>query len=111
LVFIVIGALLYITSAGNESRMTMAKGAIVASVIGLAIGIAAPSFLHEISDILGWGPADACKDVVDPTAKQACKDALEKSLTLTAIALNVLNFLLSIVGVIAIIMLVSAGMM
>jgi hypothetical protein len=42
MVFIVIGGLIYITSAGNESRMTMAKGAISAAVIGLAVGVAAP---------------------------------------------------------------------
>jgi len=111
LVFIVVGAILYITSAGNESRMTMAKGAVVASVIGLAIGIAAPSFLREISTILGWGVNEACADIQDPVAREACVRALVESPTLTAIALNVLNFLLAIVGVIAIIMLVAAGIM
>ncbi|HFC76714.1 MAG TPA: hypothetical protein ENJ27_00600 [Candidatus Moranbacteria bacterium] len=95
LVFIVIGALLYITSAGNESRMTMAKGAIVASVIGLAVGIATPSFLKEIYGALGHNvPAEVAQ-----------------SLTISQIALNVLNFLLGIVGTISIIMLVIAGMM
>ena len=95
LVFIVIGALLYITSAGNESRMTMAKGAILASVIGLAIGIAAPSFLREIYGVLGIGvPAEVAG-----------------SLTIAQISLNVLNFLLGIVGTISIIMLVVAGIM
>ncbi len=95
LVFIVIGALLYITSAGNESRMTMAKSAIVASVIGLAVGIAAPSFLREIYGALGANiPGEVAQ-----------------SLTISQIALNVLNFLLGIVGTISIIMLVVAGIM
>ena len=95
LVFIVIGGLLYITSAGNESRMTMAKGAIVAAVIGLAVGIAAPSFLREIYTALG-------SNVPGEVAQ---------SLSIAQIALNVLNFLLGIVGVVSIIMLVVAGMM
>ncbi|MFC1623217.1 hypothetical protein ACFL2R_01935 [Patescibacteria group bacterium] len=96
IIFIVIGAILYITSAGNESRMTLAKGAIVAAMIGLAIGIAAPSFLKEIANILGWG--------------QDLGDA-EDALSISEILLNLLNFLLGIVGVLGIIMLVSSGIM
>ncbi|MFZ2187071.1 MAG: pilin [Candidatus Moraniibacteriota bacterium] len=96
LVFIVIGAVLYITSAGNDSRMKLAKGAITAAMIGLAIGIAAPSFLKEISSILGWNAMDS---------------SLAGAKTLSAIALNVLNFLLSLVGVLGIIMLVIGGIM
>lgn len=92
-----IGALFYITSAGNESRITMAKGAILASVIGLAIGIAAPSFLKEVYIAIGW--------------KDKLPGEVSGSLSLVQIATNVLNFLLGIMGVIAIIMLVAAGMM
>jgi fumarate reductase subunit D len=97
IIFIIIGGIFYITSAGSESRMKVAKAAITASMIGLAIGIAAPSFLQEISTILGWtGTSDAI-----PAG----------TLTLSQIALNFLNFLLSIVGVLAIIMLVVGGIM
>lgn len=98
LVFIVIGAILYITSAGNDKQMTMAKGAITAAMIGLAIGLAAPSFLKEIGTVLGW----------DASVNQ---DAVQGALTLSQIARNVLDFLLSIVGVLAIIMLVVGGIM
>ncbi len=98
LVFIVIGAILYITSAGNDKQMTMAKGAITAAMIGLAIGLAAPSFLKEIGTVLGW----------DASVNQ---DALVGAKTLSQIARNVLDFLLSIVGVLAIIMLVVGGIM
>lgn len=97
LVFIVIGAVLYITSAGDEGRMKTAKGAITASVIGLAIGLAAPSFLKEIGSVLGWGAVNS--------------SAVAGAATLSQIAANVLNFLLSIVGVLAIIMLVVGGIM
>ena len=97
IVFIVIGAILYITSAGDEGRMKTAKAAITASMIGLALGIAAPSFLKEIGQILGWG-------AVNNTEVSGAK-------TLTEIATNVLNFLLSIVGILGIIMLVVGGIM
>ena len=97
MVFIVIGGLIYITSAGNESRMTMAKGAISAAVIGLAVGVAAPSFLKEIYIALGQ--------------RASIPPEVSGSIGIAQIAVNVLNFLLGIVGTIAIIMLVLAGMM
>lgn len=96
LIFIVVGAIFYITSAGDQKRMETAKSAVTASVIGLAIGIAAPSFLREISDILRWNPTNP--DVASATS-------------LTQIVLNVLNFLLSIVGILAVIMLVVGAIM
>lgn len=96
LVFIVIGAVLYIVSAGDEGRIKTAKAAITASMIGLAIGIAAPSFLKEISGILGW---------------TSTSTAVTAAPTLLQIIRNVLNFLLSLVGVLAIIMLVWGGIM
>lgn len=98
LVFLVIGAVLYITSGGNQGRLTLAKGAITAALIGLAIGILAPTFLKEIANALGWGATDVPTDVQNaPTA--------------ATILLNVLNFLLGIVGVLAIIFLVIGGSM
>lgn len=95
IIFIIIGALIYITSAGNDGRMTLAKGAIMAALIGLALAIAAPSFLKEIGSILGW------TDVNNATVASAQ--------TFTQIASKVLSFLLSIAGIIAIIMLVFGG--
>ncbi|OGI16162.1 MAG: hypothetical protein A2878_03370 [Candidatus Moranbacteria bacterium RIFCSPHIGHO2_01_FULL_54_31] len=97
LVFIVIGAILYITSSGDEGRMKVAKGAITAAMIGLAIGLAAPSFLKEIGTVLGWGAVNNAE--------------VAAALTLSQIARNVLDFLLSIVGILAIIMLVVGGIM
>ncbi|KKP67122.1 MAG: hypothetical protein UR65_C0077G0007 [Candidatus Moranbacteria bacterium GW2011_GWE2_35_164] len=79
MVFIVVGALLYMTSAGNEKNMTLGKGAIWAAVVGLAIGIAAEENL------------------------------IDSAPSIATIALNVLNFLLSVTGVFGIIMLVAAG--
>lgn len=97
LVFLVVGAVLYVTSAGSEKQIETAKGAIFAAMIGLAIGIAAPSFLKEIAKILGWGdklPAN-----------------VSASATIATILLNTLNFLLSVLGVLAIVMLVIGGIM
>lgn len=93
MVFLVLGGLLYIFSTGNESRMKTAKAAIAAALIGLAIAIAAPSFVREIYTVLGSPPPG-----MTATAP-----------TLATIALNTLNFLLSVVGTAAIIMLVAAG--
>ena len=97
LIFIVVGGILYITSAGDEKRMESAKGTVAAAMIGLALGIAAPSFLKEIGTILGWGGVGGGAVIGSPT--------------IAKIATNVLNFLLSVVGIIAIIMSVIGGMM
>ena len=97
LVFLVIGGLLYITSAGNDKRIGAAKAAITAALIGLAIVMVAPSFLKELAGVLGWG---------DKLSGEAAT-----ALTLTEIATNVLNFLLSIIGVLAIIMFLIGSIM
>lgn len=97
IIFIVIGGILYMTAAGDEGRVRTAKGAITAAMVGLALGIGAPSFLKQIGETLGWG------DIVSGPVSEAE--------TLAGIATNVLNFLLSIVGVIGIIMLVIGGLM
>lgn len=97
LVFILIGAIMYITSAGSPGMVEQAKKAITAALIGLAIGIAAPSFLKEIGTILGWQGVN--------------NSDVSGALTLSAIAMNVLNFLLGILGVLAMVMLVIGGMM
>ncbi len=99
IIFIVIGGVMYIISAGNDDMMKKAKGAITASLIGLAIGIAAPSFLKEIYTIFG-AKDDSGIDTSQLTGP-----------TLTEIAMNFLNFLLSIVGILAIIMLIIGGIM
>ncbi len=92
---IVIGGVMYVISAGNSGLMTSAKGAITGAMIGLAIVIAAPSFLKEVYSIVGGKESPA---------------ELQAALSLTQIATNALQFLLSIVGIIAIIMLIIGGM-
>lgn len=90
LVFFVIGALMYIMGGADESNIKKGKAAMTAALIGLALGIGAPTFLREIYTIFGVSGAPAGP-------------------TLVQIALNVLKFLLSIVGILTIIMLVVSG--
>jgi hypothetical protein len=94
LVFIMIGAVMILTSAGNSGQVEKGKGAITMALIGLALGVAAPSILKELSNIIGWGGAAALP-----------------GLTLSQIAVNVLNFLLGTMGVLALVMIVIGGIM
>jgi TRAP-type C4-dicarboxylate transport system permease small subunit len=93
-IFIVIGGIMYMTSAGNETMVTRAKQTWTGAVVGLAIALAAPAFLNEILSILEAGP-----DV----------GGTGSAVTIKSIAINTLNFLLSIFGVLAIISLVIGG--
>lgn len=92
---IVVGGVLYITSAGDSGRINMAKAAVTSAIIGLALALAAPSFLKEIYNVLG--KTDQPSAVSGPT--------------LSEIALNALKTLSSFVGILAVIMLVVGGIM
>lgn len=92
IVFIVIGGLMYIFSAGDEKKIETAKKIWTGAVIGFAIVLIAPSLLKEIGTILGL------------------KGAAPAGLTLYQIANNILTTLLSISGIIAIIFLVIGGL-
>ena len=116
IIFIVIGAVLYVTSGGNSKQVESAKSAITASMIGLAIGIAAPSFLKEISVVLGWKSASSTLSCNTGTAEDiaacnASKAALDSGISLTQILTNVLTFLTGLVGILSIIMLVIGALM
>ena len=91
---IVIGGTIYVISGGNSGLVTQAKGAITGALIGLAIVIAAPSFLKEVYTIVGGKDTPA---------------QLQNALSLTQIAMKALQFLLGIVGIIAVIMLLIGG--
>ena len=93
-VMIVIGGIIYITSAGDSGRVTLAKNAIWAAVIGLALAVAAPSFLKEIYNILRQDPNNA---------------QVDNAISLTEVALNLLQVLLNIVGALAVLMMVIGG--
>lgn len=96
-VFIVIGGLLYMLSGGNEEMITRAKKIWTGAIIGLAIALAAPTFLKEIQALLGGSTS--------PDAQTWMSSAP----MLRQIAANVLNWLLSIIGIIAVIALIIGG--
>lgn len=90
LVFITIGSVMILVSAGDSGLVEKGKGAITMALVGLALGVAAPSLLKELAGIIGWGGASS----------------VAGALTLTQIALRVLNFLLGTMGIIALVMMV-----
>lgn len=100
-IFIVIGGILYITSGGNETRVTQAKKTWTGAVIGLAIALSAPTFLKEIQSILNK----------NANMNGNADNWVSNALTIKEIAVNVLNFLLSIFGILATIALVIGGVM
>jgi len=84
-IFIIIGGIMYMLSAGNKEMMERGKKTLLYAIAGAAIVLAAPTFLKEIMTIIG-GSAPGIG-----------------GLSLQQIALNVLRLLLSIVGMLAII--------
>lgn len=97
LLMIVLGGVMYVLSFGNPENIKRAKALIFGALIGLAIVIAAPAFLREISALLGWDNAPAIEGGT--------------TLTLTQIARNILNFLLAVIGILALIMMIISGIM
>jgi hypothetical protein len=98
IIFIVIGGIMYMLSGGSEAAITRAKKTWTGAVIGLAIALAAPTFLKTIQTLLGGGGTGG-----------SAQNWVSNALTLKQIALNVLNLLLSIFGVLAIIALIIGG--
>lgn len=98
-IFIVVGGIMYMLSAGDPKMITRAKDTIFAAIIGLAIVLAAPTFLKEVRTILG------------ATGSSSGDQSIDSALSLLDIADNVLTFLLSIVGILAIISMVIGATM
>ncbi len=96
ILFIVIGGLFYITAGESSERITTAKKIWTGSIIGLSLALLAPTFLREIQHTF-------LKDKI-------LKTDINQLLSLSAIITNVLTFLLSIVGILAIISLVISGL-
>ncbi len=100
--FIVIGGIMYVLSGmggGNENLKKMAQNTLTFAIIGLALAAAGPTFLREIKTVVLGSPT-----AVMPTD-------LNEAPTLTAIVTRALTFLLSIIGILAIISLVIGGIM
>lgn len=93
-IFILIGAVMYMISAGNKEMAERGKKIVLASIAGVAIVVAAPVFWQEIRNIIGGNPSN-----VAGTSSMA------------RVVMNVLGLLLSIVGSLAIISLLIGGIM
>ncbi len=91
---IVAGGVMYITSAGSNQTET-AKTVIKSAVIGLAIALAAPSFIKEIYDILG----------------EDQPEAVSGGLSLYQIIINTTITILNFVGALSVLMIIVGGVM
>lgn len=96
IVMIVVGGIMYMASGGNDKTMERAKMVITAALVGLSISLAAPTFLKEIIKIFQGNPMNP-------------GDVITRALTIQQILVRVLDFLLAIVGIVAIISLVIGG--
>lgn len=96
LLFIVIGAVLYLLAPYNENLTKTAKACWTSALIGLVIVVAAPSILQTLNGIAFNG---------------TFPQSIEQIPGLKSIVLRMLAFLLSIVGILGIIGLVISGIM
>jgi hypothetical protein len=89
IVFIVIAGVVYLiaSSSGNDRMVEAAKKIWAGSLIGLALSVAAPTFINQILAIIG---GEVSTD-------------LSAAPSLSSILDNTLTFLLSIIGILAII--------
>jgi hypothetical protein len=92
--FVILGGVLYAMSAGNPNLAKAAKVCWSAALIGFALAAAGPSFLREIKLRLFGGNVPANPEEI-PSIKM--------------IVMNVMAFLLSVVGFLGIIGLVLSG--
>ncbi|MFW5885234.1 MAG: pilin [Patescibacteria group bacterium] len=95
-ILIVIGGIVYITSGGKEDQIKWAKNIITNSLIGFALVVGAPSLLKEIKDIIASGE--------DPQ-----EGLIDNANSIGDILMNVLNFALTAIGVLALLSFIIAG--
>ncbi len=98
---IVVGGILYITSGGDSGRVELAKKAVTAALIGLALALAAPAFLSEIFQITE-------SDVNNPvTATKSLSDIIISTIKVASGLVGALSVLMLVVG--GIMYMVSGG--
>ncbi len=95
---LVIGGIMYMTSAGDQGRVQTAKSAITAAIIGFAIALAGPTFLREIYDVLG------VTGVSETSGVTGAKP-------LSQVILDILQVIIGVTGGIAVLMLVIGGIL
>jgi hypothetical protein len=94
-IFIIIGGVMYILAGGSESLVRLAKAIITNALIGFAIVVAAPSLLKELKDIIMEGTTE--------------EGIIDNAKPLKDILLDVLDFALTAVGVLALLSFTVAG--
>lgn len=97
IVFMVVGALMYVLAGADPDMAKKGKAAISGALTGVALAVAAPSFLKEIGTVLGWNGLDS--------------GPVSEALSLTEISMRVLQFLMSILGVVSLIMMMLAAIL
>jgi len=96
-IMIVVGGLVYLTSAGRSSQIELGKKILTYALIGFALAVAAPSILKELVDLIGTGQGTGEANVVS------------RATPLTVILGRILRWVISLVGVIATIGFVISG--
>lgn len=97
-IMIVVGGIVYITSGGSSSQTTLGKQIIIWALVGFAIAVAAPSLLKEIVDLAKSG-------------SQTTSDVIKNANPVKQIVTNVLEFMLVIIGVLALLGFAISGVM
>ena len=91
---LVVGGVIYITSAGNSGQVELAKKAITAALIGLALTLAAPAFLKEIYEVTGAGSS-----------------GVDTPKTLSQMITKAIQVVVGLVGSLSVLMIVVGGVM
>jgi len=94
-IMVVLGGIIYMASGGNESMVTLAKNMIKYAFIGFILVIAFPTLLKEIKDIASGGGAVSISGATE----------------IGPVLIKVLNFLLTLVGILATMVLIIGAIM
>ena len=97
-IMIVVGGIVYITSAGRTSQLELGKKILTFALIGFALAVAAPSILKEIMNLASGGEGSTDNNVISQATD--IKDILA----------GIMHWVISLVGVIAIIGFVVSGL-
>ena len=97
-IMIVIGGIVYITSAGKSSQLELGKKILTFALLGFAIAVAAPSILKEIMALAGNGSGTSNGGSV-----------IAQATDVRVILMKILDFIITLVGIIATIGFVISG--
>lgn len=96
IIMLVIAGIIYISSGVNQAWITTAKNMATWALIGFTVAVALPSLLKEINNIFQTNPTGS-------------PDIVKQAKPIKEILMNILNFLLTIIGISALISFVIGG--